>query len=169
MAFQERNLDSTDWQILAALQSDGRLSFNQLGKRVNLSPPAVADRVRRLEEAGVITGYRAEVDAAKAGQPLSAFVQMRCTTGRCLLKTTRAEDFPEVLEIHKLSGNSCSMLRVRVTSMHHLEGLFERLGEHGEMNTHIVLSTEYEGRPVQPPAEDGRTVTRSTGWSADAS
>jgi len=167
MTFQ-RELDSTDWQILAALQSDGRLSFNQLGKRVNLSPPAVADRVRRLEEAGVITGYRAEVDPSKAGQPLSAFVQMRCTTGRCLLKTTRAEDFPEVLEIHKLSGNSCSMLRVRVTSMRHLEGLFERLGEHGEMNTHIVLSTEFEGRPVQPPPPGQRKITRSAGWSTDA-
>src|SRR5215207_54482 len=165
MTFQERNLDSTDLQIRGELQSDGRLSYNQLGKRVNLSPPAVADRVRRLEEAGVIAGYKAQVDPARAGQPLSAFVQMRCTTGRCLLKTTRSEDFPEVVEIHKLSGNSCSMLRVRVASMQHLEGLFERLGEHGEMNTHVVLSTEFEGRPVQPPLPDARPVTRSKGWS----
>jgi len=58
------------------------------------------------------------------------------------------------------------MLRVRVTSMRHLEGLFERLGEHGEMNTHIVLSTEFEGRPVQPPAAEHRTVTRSAGWGS---
>lgn len=164
MTFQERSLDATDWQILAELQTDGRLSFNQLGKRVNLSPPAVAERVRRLEESGVIAGYRAEVDPARAGQPLSAFVQMRCSTGRCLLKTTQSDDFPEVVEIHKLSGNSCSMLRVRVASMRHLEGLFERLGEHGEMNTHVVLSTEFEGRPVQPPVEDARPVTRSAGW-----
>lgn len=166
MTFQPRNLDATDWQILAELQADGRLSFNQLGKRVNLSPPATAERVRRLEETGVIAGYRAQVDPARAGQPLSAFVQMRCTTGRCLLKTTRSEDFPEVLEIHKLSGNSCSMLKVRVTSMSHLEGLFERLGEHGEMNTHVVLSTEFEGRPVQPPPHDPRPVTRSSGWAS---
>jgi Lrp/AsnC family leucine-responsive transcriptional regulator len=165
MTFQERNLDATDWQILSELQADGRLSFNQLGKRVNLSPPAVADRVRRLEETGVIVGYKAQVDPARAGQPLAAFVQMRCTTGRCLLKTTRSEDFPEVLEIHKLSGNSCTMLRVRVASMLHLEGLFERLGEHGEINTHVVLSTEFEGRAVQPPAADARPVTRSKGWS----
>jgi Lrp/AsnC family leucine-responsive transcriptional regulator len=158
-------LAATIAAFLAALQADGRLSYNQLGKRVNLSPPAVADRVRRLEESGVIAGYRAEVDPARAGQPLSAFVQMRCTTGRCLLKTTRSEDFPEVLEIHKLSGNSCTMLRVRVASMLHLEGLFERLGEHGELNTHVVLSTEFEGRPVQPPATDARPVTRSAGWS----
>jgi Lrp/AsnC family leucine-responsive transcriptional regulator len=105
------------------------------------------------------------VDPARAGQPLSAFVQMRCTTGRCLLKTTKSDDFPEVLEIHKLSGNSCTMLRVRVASMRHLEGLFERLGEHGEINTHVVLSTEFEGRPVQQPTVDARPVTRSKGWS----
>ncbi|MBM7787922.1 Lrp/AsnC family transcriptional regulator [Tenggerimyces flavus] len=161
-----RELDQTDWRIIAELQEDGRLSFKQLGTRVNLSPPAVAERVRRLEESGVIAGYRADIDPVAAGQPLSAFVQMRCATGRCLLKTTRADDFPEVVEIHKLSGSSCSMLRVRVTSMAHLEGLFERLGEHGEMNTHIVLATEYEGRAVQPPTEEARTVTRSAGWSA---
>ena len=164
MTFQDRDLDATDWQILSELQTDGRLSFNQLGKRVNLSPPAVADRVRRLEESGVIVGYKAQVDPARAGQPLAAFVQMRCTTGRCLLKTTKSDDFPEVLEIHKLSGNSCTMLRVRVASMRHLEGLFERLGEHGEINTHVVLSTEFEGRPVRPPAADARPVTRSKGW-----
>lgn len=160
-----RELDQTDWRIIAELQEDGRLSFKQLGARVNLSPPAVAERVRRLEESGVIAGYRADISPAAAGQPLSAFVQMRCATGRCLLKTTRADDFPEVVEIHKLSGSSCSMLRVRVTSMAHLEGLFERLGEHGEMNTHIVLATEYEGRAVQPPTDTARTVTRSAGWS----
>src|SRR5690348_11447219 len=73
----DRSLDRTDWQILAELQRDGRLSFNQLGRRVSLSAPAVAERVRRLEEAGVITGYGARVDAARAGLPLTAFVQMR--------------------------------------------------------------------------------------------
>ena len=161
----EKELDQTDWRLLAELQQDGRLSYNELGRRVSLSPPAVAERVRRLEETGVIRGYRAEVDARRAGQPLAAFVQMRCSPGRCLLKTTEAGDLPEVVEIHKLSGNSCTMLKVRVTSMEHLEGLFERLGEHGEINTHVVLSTEYEGRPVGPPAETARTVTRSAGWN----
>jgi Lrp/AsnC family leucine-responsive transcriptional regulator len=157
-------LDQTDWRVLAELQSDGRLSFNQLARRVNLSPPAVAERVRRLEELGVIAGYQARVDPARAGLPLTAFVQMRCALGRCLLKTTTADDYPEVVEVHKLSGNSCSMLKVRVASMPHLEGLLERLGQHGEMNSHVVLSTQYEGRPVQPPTPDDRPVTPSAGW-----
>jgi Lrp/AsnC family transcriptional regulator, leucine-responsive regulatory protein len=159
-----RTPDQTDWLIIAELQRDGRLSYNQLGRRVNLSPPAVAERVRRLEESGVIAGYQARIDPARAGLPLTAFVQMRCALGRCLLKTSSADDLPEVVEVHKLSGNWCSMLKVRVASMYHLEGLLERLGEHGEMNSHVVLSTQYEGRPVQPPTPENRPVTRSAGW-----
>ncbi len=159
-----RLLDQTDWRIIAELQRDGRLSYNQLGRLVNMSSPAVVERVRRLEEAGVIAGYQARIDPARAGLPLTAFVQLRCALGRCLLKTTSADDFPEAVEVHKLSGNSCTMLKVRVASMPHLEGLLERLGEHGEMNSHIVLSTQYDGRPVQPPPAEARTATHSPGW-----
>lgn len=160
----ERRLDQTDWRIIAELQRDGRLSYNQLARLVNMSSPAVAERVRRLEESGVIAGYQARIDPARAGLPLTAFVQLRCALGRCLLKTTSSEDFPEVVEVHKLSGNSCSMLKVRVATMPHLEELLERLGEHGEMNSHVVLSTQYEGRPVQPPPEEIRQAARSVGW-----
>jgi Lrp/AsnC family transcriptional regulator, leucine-responsive regulatory protein len=160
----ERTLDDTDWRILGELQADGRLSFNELGRRVNLSPPAVAERVRRLEEAGVIAGYQARVDPARAGLPLTAFVQMRCRLDHCLLKTSKASDYPEVVEIHKLSGDHCSMLKVRAASMEHFEGLLERLGRHGEMRTSVVLSTQYDGRPVEAPAEDYLRATHSQGW-----
>lgn len=153
-----------DWHILEELQADARLSFNELSRRVNLSAPAVAERVRRLEDAGVITGYRAEVDAAQAGYGLSAFVQMRCEQGRCLLKTSEASDHPEVVEIHKLSGDHCSMLKVRATSMAHFEELLERLGTHGSMRTSVVLSTQYEGRPVEAPPASTPRATPSAGW-----
>lgn len=160
----ERQLDATDWRILGELQSDGRLSYNALSRRVNLSAPAVAERVRRLEEAGVIAGYQARVDAERAGYPLSAFVQMRCGPDRCLLKTSEADDYPEVVEVHKLSGDYCAMLRVRASSMAHFEGLLERLGKHGSMRTSVVLSTQYDGRPVEPPPEDPHRAQRSEGW-----
>jgi Lrp/AsnC family transcriptional regulator, leucine-responsive regulatory protein len=160
----DRVPDQTDWRIIAELQRDGRLSYNQLGRLVNLSPPAVAERVRRLEESGVITGYQAKIDPARVGLGMTAFVQLRCALGRCLLKTSAAEDFPEVVEVHKLSGSWCSLLRVRAASMHHLEGLFERLGEHGEMDSYIVLSTQYENRAVEPPAVDDRPVSEPAGW-----
>jgi Lrp/AsnC family transcriptional regulator, leucine-responsive regulatory protein len=157
-------LDDIDWRLLDELQADARLSYNALSRRVHLSAPAVAERVRRLEAAGVITGYQAAVDPARAGQPLLAFIQLRCSLGRCLLKTTTAETYPEVVEIHKLSGEHCTMLKLRATSLTHLEGVIERIGEHGQINTYVVLSTAYEGRPVTAVAPD-RPVTRSAGWS----
>ncbi len=160
----DKAIDATDWRILDELQRDGRLSYNQLARKVNLSAPAVAERVRRLEERGVIAGYQARIDPARAGLPFTAFIQLRCAIGKCLLKTTEADDLPEVVEIHKLSGRSCTMLKVRVASMRHFEGLVERVGEHGELDTYVVLSTQYEGRPVGPPAEEARPVTPSPGW-----
>ena len=160
----DKPLDPTDWQIIAELQRDGRLSYNQLGRLVHLSPPAAAERVRRLEETGVITGYHARIDPARAGSPLTAFFQLRCRPDSCLLKTTSAGDLPEVTEIHRLSGNWCTMLKVRVAGIPHLEGLIELLGKHGEMNSHIVLSTQFDSRPVEPPSPGSRTVTPSPGW-----
>jgi len=161
----ETELDGTDWAILRELQADARLSFSELGRRVSLSPPAVAERVRRLESVGVITGYQARVDPAMAGQPLAAFIQMRCNEERCLLRTTTSGDYPEVVEIHKLSGEYCVMLRVRATSMEHLEGLIERLGRHGVARSSVVMSTQFDGRPVEPPPSEPPAPTRSSGWS----
>jgi Lrp/AsnC family leucine-responsive transcriptional regulator len=122
--------------------------------------------VRRLEATGVISGYRATVDPARAGQPILAFIQLRCSLGRCLLKTTASETYPEVVEIHKLSGEHCTMLKLRAASLGHLEGVIERIGEHGQINTYVVLSTAYEGRPVSAVAPE-RPVTRSEGWSSN--
>lgn len=161
----ESGLDDLDWRLLDELQTDARLSFNELGRRVHLSAPAVAERVRRLEHRGVLTGYRAEVDPTRVGYEILAFVQLRCALGSCLLKTTTADDYPEVVEIHKLSGAHCSMLKVRATSLAHFEGVVEQLGKHGELNTHVVLSTQYQNSTVARPSAQSRTVTDSAGWS----
>ncbi|MFI7680294.1 Lrp/AsnC family transcriptional regulator [Actinophytocola sp. NPDC049390] len=163
----EKPLDAVDWRLVAELQADGRLSYKELGRRINLSAPAVAERVRRLEESGVLTGYRAVVDARRAGYPIVAFVQLQCSLGACLLKTSTAGDYPEIVEVHKLSGDHCTMIKVRAASLAHLEGLFERLGTHGEMRTSVVLSTQYEGRAVEPPVDDFLHATRAEGWQAD--
>lgn len=167
MAFQsERSLDSTDWSILRELQQDARLSYNELGRRVGLSAPAAAERVRRLEGAGVITGYGARVDPAKMGLPLLALIELRCAPGKCLLKTSTAEEFPEILEIHKLSGSYCSLLKVAVSSMRHLEAFNERLGAHGPLTSTIVLSSpmthriidwEHPTVDLDPPSDAGWT------------
>jgi len=164
----ERTLDDTDWQVLKELQADGRLSYHELGRRVGLSAPAAAERVRRLEDVGIIAGYQARVDPVRAGLPIGAFIQMRCRLDRCLLKTSHSVDYPEVVEIHKLSGDYCSMLKVRAASIEHLEGVIERIGQHGEMRTSIVLSTQFADRPVEPPQSEFLRASASQGWSQSA-
>jgi Lrp/AsnC family leucine-responsive transcriptional regulator len=160
----DTDLDPTDWAIIGQIQHDARLSFNQIAKRVNLSAPSVAARIRRLEEAGVIEGYHARIRPAAAGLPLTAFIQLHCHPGRCLLKTSAAENFPEIVEIHRLSGRSCTMVKVRTASMAHLSSLLERIGEHADANSHIVLETPLEHRTLQipPPAP---AATRHPGWN----
>jgi Lrp/AsnC family transcriptional regulator, leucine-responsive regulatory protein len=137
----ERPLDNTDWKILRELQQDARLSYNELGRRVGLSAPAAGDRVRKLEEAGVITGYTAQIDPAKVGMPLLVFIQLRCDQGSCLLRTSVAEEFPEVLEVHKLSGSHCVLLKAALASMRHLEAFNHRLSIHGALLVTVVTSS----------------------------
>ncbi len=144
----QRPLDALDWQILRELQQDARLSYNALARRVGLSAPAVAERVRRLEEAGVIIGYRAEVDPAKVGLPVTAVIQLHCAPGKCLLKTASAADFPEIIEVLKVSGPYCTVLKVVASSIPHLEQFFERLGQHGELQTSMVWSSALSRRVI---------------------
>jgi Lrp/AsnC family leucine-responsive transcriptional regulator len=142
MALQsERPLDSTDWKILRELQQDARLSSNELGKRVGLSAPATAERVRKLETAGMITGYSVQIDPAKLGMPLLALILLRCNHGSCLLRTSTLEEFPEVLEMHKLSGSYCAVLKVALASMPHLEAFNHRLSTHGALVVHLITSS----------------------------
>jgi Lrp/AsnC family leucine-responsive transcriptional regulator len=157
-------LDATDWAIIGEIQRDARLSFNQIAKRVNLSAPSVAVRIRRLEEAGVIEGYHARISPGAVGLELTAFLQLQCHPGRCLLKTSAAEKFPEIVEIHRLSGSSCTMVKVRTASMAHLSSLLERIGEHADSNSHIVLETPLEHRTLQVPAP-APDATRHPGWN----
>lgn len=144
------DLDAVDVRLLLELQHDARLSFRQLGHRVSLSPPAVADRVRRLEDRGVITGYRAVVDHAALGRPVICYIELRCSLGRCLLKTSTPEDHPEVLEVHKLTGARCTLLKVAVADLARLEALIEQLGQHGELTTSMVLSSPWQNTTIRP-------------------
>lgn len=163
----ESSVDSTDWRILRELQQDARLSYSELGRRVGLSAPAAAERVRKLEDKGVITGYSARVDPAKVGLPLLAFIQLRCNPGKCVLKTGSADEFPEVLEMHKLSGDHCSLLKVAVSSMQHLEAFNERLGKHGPLICNIVTSSALTNRTIdwECPDSNADVVPVDAGWS----
>jgi len=159
----QRELDALDWQILRELQTDARLSHNELARRVGLSSPAVTKRVRRMEESGVITGYRAEVDPAQVGLPLTALLHLRCDHEKCMLKTARAKDYPEILEVLKVSGSHCTVIKAAVASTAHLEALLDRLGRHGPTQATMVWSSAFNRRTID--WESGLpTVERPDEW-----
>jgi Lrp/AsnC family leucine-responsive transcriptional regulator len=143
----ERLLDETGWHILEALQENARLSFSELGQRVGLSSPAVAERVRRMEDAGIITGYRAEVNTAKIGYPITAIIRISTAPGeRCTRFNAEAQEIPEVLECHRVTGSDSLIMKIMASSVEHLESLIDRLSEHGQLTTSIVLSTPVSRR-----------------------
>src|SRR5688572_5145736 len=113
--------DDLDWKILIELQEDARLSYRELGERVSLSPPAVADRVRRLEETGVITGYRAIVEPSRVGRELGAYVRVRFPNPETEAFEKALAEREEVLEAHHVTGDDCFFVRVGVGSMDALE------------------------------------------------
>ncbi|NJM06795.1 AsnC family transcriptional regulator [Candidatus Gracilibacteria bacterium] len=141
-------LDATDWRIIEALQQDARCSFAELGRRVGLSNPSVAERVRKLEDAGIIQGYHAHVDASTVGLPLTAFIQLRCHAPQCLVQTNDARTMPEVVELYKTAGTYCALLKVHVVSLRHLEALNRRLAAYAEQVTTVVTSCAVRQQPI---------------------
>ncbi|MEV4480327.1 Lrp/AsnC family transcriptional regulator [Micromonospora coxensis] len=143
-------MDDMDWALLRELQADARLSYSELSRRVHLSPPAVAERVRRLEEAGVITGYHAHVDLTRAGRSVLALIRMSCYGPRCILHDPEVADWPEIREIHRITGDACSMLKVAAGSMEGFEAVIDRLAPYGQPSSTMVLSTPLDWHPVGP-------------------
>jgi Lrp/AsnC family leucine-responsive transcriptional regulator len=137
-------LDRTDWRLLAALQDDGRASYADLARVVAMSPSAVTERVRRLEEAGVIAGYRATVDPAAVGLTIMAFVRMRYPTGN--YRPFNA--LLEIIEAHHVTGEDCFVLKVVARSMRHLEEVTGRIAGLGAVTTSIVYSSPLVSRPI---------------------
>ncbi|MFE5540459.1 Lrp/AsnC family transcriptional regulator [Streptomyces sp. NPDC056492] len=136
------SLDATDWAILTEVQRDGRIPFTELARRVNLSASATKERVRRLEEAEVITGYRAEVNPERTGYPVMAVVRLKYPgpgTRHAPLRRL-LEDRPEILECLRTTGDDCYVMKVAATSMAHLEEIVDELAEFGSTTTNLVLS-----------------------------
>ncbi len=148
-----------DWALLRELQADARLSFSELSRRVHLSPPAVAERVRRLEEAGVIIGYHAQVDLTRAGRTVVALIRMSCYGARCILHDPAVVGWPEILEIHRITGDACSMLKVAAGSIGEFEAVIDRLAPYGQPSSTMVLSSPLDWQPITPLPETG-TVPR---------
>lgn len=142
------SLDETDWRLLEALQQDGRTSYADLGRAVGLSPSAVTERVRRLEDSGVITGYRCEVDPEELGLAIMALVRLRYPHGNYKPFHDLVASTPEITEAHHVTGEDCFVLTVRARSMRHLEEVTGRVSGLGAVTTSVVYSSPLPRRSV---------------------
>ena len=155
----QESLDDLDWKLVELLQEDARLPYAELGRRVSLSPPAVAERVHRLELAGVITGYRAEVDVAKLGFPMQAVIRI-IASGKLADQIFRqVQEVPEVLECHRVTGHDSHVVRVAIRSVEHLEDILHRLAPYeGDTITSVILNTPVRHRVVTREMAGGVTA-----------
>ncbi|MCL4505229.1 MAG: Lrp/AsnC family transcriptional regulator [Chloroflexi bacterium] len=145
----ENLLDSTGWQILRVLQENARISFSELGRQVGLSAPAVAERVRKLEETGIISGYHAEINPASVGYSVLAFIRIGSTGQNSSRCAEAIRDIQEVLECHRVTGSDSFFLKVIVPSINHLEALIDQLQPYGETTTTLVLSSAVTRRTIE--------------------
>ena len=141
-------LDATNRRLLEELQGDGRLSLAELGRRVGLSSPAVADRLSRLERDGVISGYRVEIDPRALGFALSAVIRIRPASRQIPKVAEIAQGAPEIVECHRITGDDCFIMRAHVRDVEHLEELIDRFTPFGSTTTSIVQSSPVPGRGV---------------------
>ncbi len=153
----EKLLDETGWHLLQELQENARLSYTELGQRVGLSLPSVAERVRKMEEAGIITGYHAEVNLSRLGLPVLAIIRLGSFVGQsCNRVASQVSEIPEVLECYKVTGTDCVVVKVVAASIDHLERVIEQLSLSGPAATSLVSS-----RPMKR-----HTITRELlGWA----
>jgi Lrp/AsnC family transcriptional regulator, leucine-responsive regulatory protein len=141
-------LDEINRRLLEELQADARVTIAELGRRINLSAPAVADRVQRLERAGVITGYHAEVDPKSIGFPIAAVVRVRPTTRQLQKIPELAREIPEVVDCHRITGEDCFFVKLHLRSMDDLEAILDRFIVLGQTTTSIIHSSPVTGRPL---------------------
>lgn len=140
--------DEIDWKILRELQENARISFAELGRRINLTTPAVIERVHKLEDAKIIVGYRAEIDTGKVGLPITAFVRMSISGVDYSKIIKVAESSIEVLECHRGTGGDSFIMKVAVSSVEHLQNLIDKLTPYGITTTSIVLSSPVKRRVI---------------------
>lgn len=149
-AIAERGpLDATNRRLLAELQADARLSLAELGRRVGLSSPAVAERLQRLERDGVILGYHARLSPGAVGLPLSAVIRVRPAPGQLRRVAELAQGTPEVVECRRITGEDCYVMTAHVRSVEHLEAVIDRFTGHGQTTTSIVQSSPVPARGIE--------------------
>lgn len=145
-------LDQRNVELLAALREDPRVGIAELARRVGMSAPAVRERILRLEEAGVIRGYRLELDPTALGYPISAYVRVRPAPGQLPKIAELARSLPQVVECHRVTGEDCFVLKVYLPSIDELDQVLDRFLAYGQTTTSIVQSTPVLTRSLPLPA-----------------
>jgi Lrp/AsnC family transcriptional regulator, leucine-responsive regulatory protein len=139
-AFESNLLDDVNRRLLRELQSEGRIGMAELGRRIGMSAPAVAERVQRLERAGVIAGYHAEIDPVKLGFPVAAIVRIRPAPGQLRRIPEVARETPEVVECYRITGEDCFLIKLYLRAIDELEELLDRFTPFGLTTTSIIHS-----------------------------
>ena len=150
MSFRESSvpaLDPTDVAIIEVLQEDGRIAISELGRRVGLSQPATSERVKRLEERGIITGYTAKINPAALGLRMMAVIRLRTTHEHIQACLKQFSEMPHVMEVLRLTGEDCFILKVFVPSPQELETIVDAVARHGAVTTSLVLRSE-QPKPI---------------------
>ena len=140
--------DDTNRRILAELLQNPRLSMTELGRRVGLSSPAAAERVRRLEERGVIRGYGVDIDPAALGLPIAAFVRVKPNAGQLPRVIEVATSMPEVVECHRVTGEDCLIIKVHIPNLDQLDRILDAFLVYGNTTTSLVQSSPVPRRAL---------------------
>ena len=145
--------DDKNIDLLGLLQSDPRMPISELSRRVGLSAPAVKERVTRLEEAGIIAGYRLDLNPKAMGFPVTAFVRIRPMPGQLPKIIALAQSMPEVSECHRITGEDCFILKVHLDALENLDLVLDRFLAFGQTTTSIIQSSPVP--PRGPPLPNG--------------
>ena len=148
------HIDSTNWKILQILQRNARMSVSAIGREVGITSPAVAERIRKMEDAGVLIGYKAVISHIESGHQLKAIITLRAFMGRLKPFLEKVHDFSEVLNCYRITGNENIFMEVVLFDQFHLEEFIDKLITYGETKTHIVLSTVIENAPIRTRKEE---------------
>jgi Lrp/AsnC family transcriptional regulator, leucine-responsive regulatory protein len=146
-----RELDDVNLRILSELRRDPRLTMAALGRLIGMSSPAVTERVRRLEEVGVIAGYRLEISPAALGLPIAAYVRVRPNAGQVRRVADLAAQIPEVVECYRVTGEDCFIMKVHIPAMEQLDRLLDRFLAYGVTTTSIIQSSPVPLRSLPIP------------------
>lgn len=142
-------IDELNWQILARLQENARDTFANIGRAIGLTPPAVAERVKKMEDLGIIQGYDTMVSYTMAGHQLKAIIMLRAFVGKLKPFLNKVDSFQEIVNCYRITGNENIIMEVVLKDQSHLEKFIDQLIVYGECRTHIVLSNVISNAPIK--------------------